>query len=284
MRSEFIEEVVDAVLRGEKFRRIVLKELHKRALLEFGRLIEIVAEYKEDAEDWWRRRLIENRRLDKEYIIRFGALAEKTIANIRRSTKKDVCIEESSLAYDVIKNILSEIREKVPELSLKIRTKSKEVSLDSHDTYRLLLAISSAFGGLRGGIWSEVGKRAGQEVLKRIFDKLGIPDSPVINPKFYYELEIVSGGREIDAVIYWEGKPLYRIEIKLLGHGNPEIGNEAIARKCNIFLVDDLTDLMRDQAKRHGVKVIFLKDALDELYKEFKGVGLPVEKPNQQSF
>jgi len=69
-----------------------------------------------------------------------------------------------------------------------------------------------------------------------------------VNPNFYYKLETVNEGRETDVVVYWNRKPLYRIEIKLLGHGNPEIGNEAIARKCHIFLVDDPTELMKKQA------------------------------------
>lgn len=76
-----------------------------------------------------------------------------------------------------------------------------------------------------------------------------------------------------------KGKSIHRVEIKLLGIGNPEIGNEAIARRCDIFLVDELTNLMIEQAKQHGVKAILLKDALKELYEMFSKEGLPVKKP-----
>ncbi|GEM_PF-3805528 len=163
-------KVVEAILRDEKFRRIVLRELFRRALLEFSRIIEMVAMHKKDVKDWWKRELIENRKIGKKDVIRFGALAEKTIQNIRKSTSRNVYIEECSLAYDVIKDILSELEEDIPTLALKIKIRDKSVELNSQDVYRLLLTISSAFGEIRGGIWSEVGKRVGSEVLKRILN------------------------------------------------------------------------------------------------------------------
>jgi hypothetical protein len=132
--------------------------------------------------------------------------------------------------------------------------------------------LLSAGGAVRGGIWSEVGKRAGPRILDKIFGELGILKGALYQ-NFYYQPEVVSGGRETDAEIFYGGKRIHRVEIKLLGIGNPEIGNEAIARQCDIFLVDDLTDMMIKQAKDHGVKVILLKNTLKELYELFSQEG-----------
>jgi hypothetical protein len=150
--------------------------------------------------------------------------------------------------------------------------------LDNIETLLLLFSVISASGAVRGGVWSEVGKRAGPRILERLFSELGIPKGPLYQD-FYYQSEVVNGGRETDAEIFYKGERIHRVEIKLLGIGNPEIGNEAIARRCDIFLVDDLTSLMIDQARQHGVKVILLKNALKELYEMFSKEGLPVKKP-----
>ena len=43
------------------------------------------------------------------------------------------------------------------------------------------------------------------------------------------------GNREIDAIIFSQDKKPITVELKLLGIGNPEIGDEALARKVDLF-------------------------------------------------
>ena len=47
--------------------------------------------------------------------------------------------------------------------------------------------------------------------------------------------------REIDAIVFNKKRELITIELKLLGIGNPEIGDEALARKVGLFLIDQLS-------------------------------------------
>jgi len=279
VHEDYVEEVVDAILEGRMFREIVLKELFRRTIREVGRLIEIIVSQKTDETDWWKKRLIEEYSGNTDDLIRFGGLYRKTIRNIRRRASREVCREECMISYDIIEKLLDEIEGEIPSLSIDIEFHGEKVRLSSHDAYRLLLTVISIGGAVRGGIWSEIGKRAGPRILKRIFGELGIAESRLLNPNFYYTLEVVNEGRETDAEIFYMGKRVHRVEIKLLGIGNPEIGNEAIARRCDIFLVDDLTTLMKEQAKQHGVRVILLKNALKELYELFVQEGLPVKKP-----
>jgi len=279
--EDYVNEVVKAVLEGRKFREYVLREQHKRTLEALKKLVLEVAKSKSYERDWWKKKLIlENN--DKELIIWFGGLNEKTIRNWMGSATLDICRQTCSANYDTMISLFEDLPEDSPKIFMRISLKDKMIELDNIETLLLLFSIISAGGTVRGGVWSEVGKKAGSRILEKLFYELDIPKG-VLSQDFrelYYQLERVSEGRETDAEIFYKGKRIHRVEIKLLGIGNPEIGNEAIARRCDIFLVDDLTSLMIEQARQHGVKVILLKDALKELYEIFSKEGLPVKKPS----
>ena len=278
--ENYINEVVKAVLEGRKFREYVLKERHTRTLKVLEKLVLELAESKSYERDWWKKKLIlENN--DKELIIWFGGLNEKTIRNWMGSATLDICRQACSVNYDTMISLFEALPENFPKFSMKISLKDKTVELDNIETLLLLFSVISAGGAVRGGVWSEVGKNAGPRILEKLFYELDIPKGALFRDfqDLYYQLEVVDGGRETDAEIFYKGKRIHRVEIKLLGIGNPEIGNEAIARRCDIFLVDELTNLMIEQARQHGVKVILLKDALKELYEMFSKEGLPVKKP-----
>jgi hypothetical protein len=280
MPEDYIDEVVKAVLEGRKFREYVLRERHKRTLKALERLILYIAQskLKFHTKDWWKEKLILEGE-DKRLLVWCGGLNEKTIHNWMGSATLDVCREACAVNYDVMVSLFKALPKSFPKLSMKISIGERTVELNEVETLLLLFSVISAGGSIRGGIWSEVGKRAGPRILERLFDELGIPKGALFED-FYYQLEIVDGGRETDAEIFYKGKRIHRVEIKLLGIGNPEIGNEAIARQCDIFLVDDLTSLMIEQARRQGVKVILLKNAKKELYEMFSKEGLPVKKPH----
>jgi len=279
MSTDYVTEVVNAVLDGRRFREYVLRERHTRTIEAIQKIVTRIIEDKSEEESWWKDKLILKNE-DKKLLVLFGGLNAKTIRNWMGSATLNICRETCSGNYEVMVSLFKNLPKTFPKLSTKISLQDRGVELNYIETLLLLFTAISAGGAVRGGIWSEVGKRAGPRILDRIFEELGIPKGALYQD-FYYQPEVVSRGREIDAEIFYKGERVHRIEIKLLGIGNPEIGNEAIARQCDIFLVDDLTDLMIEQAKNHGVKVILLKDALQELYKLFSREGLPVKKPSR---
>jgi len=277
--SKNYEEIIKAVLEGRSFRELILMKKHERMLKTLRELILYVVSNKSNERDWWKKKLIIQNK-NKKFLVWCGGLNEKTIRNWMGSTSLDICRRASSKNYDIMVSLFENIIKKpdFPKLSIRISLKDKVVELNNIESLLLIFAAISAGEAIRGGIWSEVGKRVGSAILEKLFNKLGIPKGPS-NQSFYYQLEVINGGREADAVIFYKGKNIHRIEIKLLGIGNPEIGDEAIARGCDIFLVDDLTDLMKEQARKHGVRVILLRNALEELYEIFSREGLPVKKP-----
>ena len=81
----------------------------------------------------------------------------------------------------------------------------------------------------------------------------------------------LAGDREIDGIVFGSEKKRLSIKLKLLGIGNPEIGNEALTRNVDLFLTDRLTDMIVKQANKIGIKVIQFRNndpnhTLDEVY------------------
>ena len=75
------------------------------------------------------------------------------------------------------------------------------------------------------------------------------------------------------------------VELKLLGIGNPEIGDEALARKVDLFLIDRLTDMMKRESEKIGVKVIEFRqeNPLMEIYKFFISKNVNCSPPEEMS-
>jgi len=108
---------------------------------------------------------------------------------------------------------------------------------------------------IQGGAWSEVGKQTEKSLLVTIFQLLKIPKDDYILVFDEMKKKNLVGNREIDAIIFNRDKEPLTVELKLLGIGNPEIGDEALARKVDLFLIDRLTDMMIKESEKVGVKV-----------------------------
>lgn len=91
--------------------------------------------------------------------------------------------------------------------------------------------------------------------------------------------------REIDAIVFNRNKEPIIIELKLLGIGNPEIGDEALARKVDLFLIDRLTEMMIKEFEKIGAKVIEFRqeNPLKEIYKFFSSKNVNCDEAKYMS-
>ena len=130
---------------------------------------------------------------------------------------------------------------------------------------------------ISGGTQSQVGKKVGTKYLIKLFESLGI--SANSKDDFFYELNKTPNTYEVDGLLYFKHKLIKQIEIKLLGIGNPEMGDQAISRQSDILIIDQLTKKMEMEATNKGIEVIFIKNAPQKLYEYLKKKGLAVKPP-----
>jgi hypothetical protein len=157
--------------------------------------------------------------------------------------------------------------------------------LDEIESVIFVNTISAMRLTIQGGAWSEVGKQSEKSLLYTIFKLLSISDDNYMLIFDEMKKKGLVKNREIDAIVFSRDKKPITIELKLLGIGNPEIGDEALARKVDLFLIDRLTEMMMGEAKSIGVKVIEFRQekSLDKLYKFLQSKKVECKKPQKIS-
>jgi len=285
--EKYIQETIIAVLKGEDYREYVLATINDRFLEMANELTLLVFDHKIDGGNWIDNLLKdlfnEKGNQSKFQLLWFLGLNNKTIRNIAGGTSKNVILELGKKNIETFKKLFDETggSSRESEVRITIKKDEKEVVLDPIESAIYLNMIASMKLSIQGGVWSEVGKQAEKGLLYTIFKLLNIDhDSYVLDDKEMKEMNLVSS-RQIDGIVYGSGKNPLHIEVKLLGIGNPEIGDEALAREVDLFLTDQLTDMMVGEIEKKGVKVIEFRNGkvLDEIYDFFKKAGVKCDPP-----
>ena len=284
--KRLLSEIIFSILSGKDHRTFVLATINERFIAKAQELIGDIFIYKKNSEDWIEKLLEDTKektgKENKFKLLWYGGLNEKTVKNMTGGTsRKEVCLEFGKKNIESFKLLLTEFENPQYQFEVTIKKGNEVVELDETESVIFVNTISAMKLTIQGGAWSEVGKKTENGLLFTIFKLLGIRDDDyILIPGEMKRKELV-GNREIDAIVFSRNKQPLTIELKLLGIGNPEIGDEALARRVDLFLIDKLTAMMVDEARRVGVKVIEFRqrDALTELYKFFKSKNVDCKKP-----
>jgi len=288
--EKYIQKTIISVLKGEDYRPYVLATINNRFLENVRRLTSQVFDYKIKGSNW-----IDNLfnymygrkgKQSKFELLWFAGLNNKTIRNMVGNTSKKVILELGKKNIETFRQLFNEadglLREY--EVLITIKKNGKQVVLDPIESAIYLNMISTMKLSIQGGAWSEVGKQTEKGLLYTIFKLLNIDDTSYVIIYQKMKEKGLVGDREIDGIVFGSGNKKLTIELKLLGIGNPEIGDEALARKVDLFLTDQLTDMMVEQAKEKGMKVIQFRDydhgsVLYEIYDFFNKAGVKCNPP-----
>ncbi len=282
--EKILSKIIVSILEGQDYRPFILATINKRFVDNAYTLIEKVrlAKKANKGIDWWVSNLIE-RGNDKRTILWFGGLNNKTVTNMMGTSKKQVCIELGKQNIHSLELLIKEFsNEDVPKILVSIVYKGNKVELNELESLVLINTLAAMKLSVQGGAWSEVGKKVQKELLYTIFELLGVKPEQYILVFEEMKRKGLVENREIDGIVFSDdNKKALQIELKLLGIGNPEIADEALARKVDLFLIDRLTPMMIGEATKIGVKVIELRDekALSNMYEFFRSNNVSVAKP-----
>lgn len=278
-----LNKIITAILTGDDYRPYVLDTINKRFIEHIHSILVLVfeARRRNASPDWWRDELISLSQ-KKDLMLWLSGLNKKTVRSMSGGDKKQVCLDLGRKNFQSIHGLLNEMTsDTIPRLEIRIRYQGHEVQLSEGESILLLNAIASMKLAIQGGAWSEVGKKVEKRLLFTIFEMLGVPRNQYILVFDEMARKGLVGNREIDAIVFSDDRQhKLQIELKLLA-GNPEIGDEALARGVDLFLVDRLSPMMIEEGKRRGTTTIEFRgrDALNEIYEFFRGYGVTVQKP-----
>ncbi len=282
--EKLLSRIIVSILEGRDYRPFVLATINKRFVDNAYMLVKKVYQAKKANKDidWWISHLIEKTN-DKRAILWFGGLNNKTVTNMMGTSKKEVCIELGKQNIHSLELLIKESsNDDVPRILVSIVYKNERVELNELESLILINTLAAMKLSVQGGAWSEVGKKTEKELLYTIFELLSIKPSQYALVFEEMKKKGLVENREIDGIVFSDDyKKHLQIELKLLGIGNPEIADEALARKVDLFLIDRLTPMMIKEAEKIGIRVIELRDeeALNNIYDFFKSNNVSAVKP-----
>jgi hypothetical protein len=290
--KEFISKIIYSILTGQDYRAYVLATINKRFIDKVQELISEVFEYKQRYDDWLEKLLEDTSKKrgkeNKFKLLWFGGLNDKTVKNITGGiSTKEVCLDLGKKNIKALQLLLEEFEksEDLYQIKIIIRKNDVQVELNYAESLFFINIISAMKLTIQGGAWSEVGKKTEKALLFVIFRLLKIPEDNYLLTTEEMKKKGLVENREIDAIVFSKDKEPITVELKLLGIGNPEIGDEALARKVNLFLIDRLTEMMIEESEKIGVKVIEFRqeNPLMEIYKFFTSKNVDCSPPEKMT-
>lgn len=284
--KKLLSEIIYSILSGRDYRTFVLATINKRFITKAQELIAEIFIYKKSGGNWIDKLLRDTKdkpgKENKFKLLWYGGLNDKTVKNMTGGiSTREICLELGKKNIESFRLLLSSFENPQYQLKVIIKKKNETVKLDEIESIIFVNIISAMKLTIQGGAWSEVGKQTEKGLLFTIFRLLSIPDDDYILIFDEMKKKALVGNREIDAVIFTKDRKPLTVELKLLGIGNPEIGDEALARKVDLFLIDRLTEMMIDEAEKIGVKVVEFRqeNSLQELYEFLKSKNVICNKP-----
>ena len=213
--------------------------------------------------DWYKKEFL-NSELSKDVIAINSGLNLKTITNEHGTTRKEIVINAAEKHYDYLKNLIQNIVEHESSFSLILTIKLNRVSVDLtiEESLIVINALAVQRAKIRGGIWSSVGKRVEKPLMLTLCTIYEIPKENY----FLKDTSILDISTRESDFFFKNNDRKYRCEIKLMGRGNPESGDAAFARDCDVLIADTMSIKLKNQLEKSNVEWIELK-SLDKFKK-----------------
>ena len=120
-------------------------------------------------------------------------------------------------------------------------------------------ALATKKIAIRGGAWSSIGKKVEKPLLLKLCELCGVPKK-YIDGSIFKKDGTLNFDREVDFKLYNKTGKEYRVEVKLIGKGNPESADVIYARDTDIFVADTLSKQNKNQLKSEDIKYVEMKD------------------------
>lgn len=280
-----IQQTIDKLISGKDYREEVINAINIEFLdfaLEFFK--KILNAKMNDTNinlDWYKKNFINNEKIKPDDAAIFAGMNKKTVSNIYGSATKEIMINVANSNIDYLESILQSLGNETENIGISIKISYKNISVELNLSESLLVinALATKKIALRGGAWSSIGKRVEKPLMLELCRLCEVPKD-FINSDIFKKNGELDFDREVDFKLFNKDKSkIYRVEVKLMGKGNPESADAVIARDTNIFIADTLSLQNKNQLKSLNIEFLELKNNRNSLA-DFKKILNKLEIPN----
>ena len=274
-----IKQTVDKLISGKDYREEVINAIN----VEFFK--KILSAKMEDTNinlDWYKNNFINNDEIKPDDVAIFAGMNKKTVSNIYGSATKEIMINVANSNIDYLESILNSLGNETQNIGISIKISYKNISVELNLSESLLVinALATKKIALRGGAWSSIGKRVEKPLMLELCALSGVPKE-FINADIFKKDGELDFDREVDFKLFSKDKSkIYRVEVKLMGKGNPESADAVIARDTNNFVADTLSLQNKNQLKSLNIEFLELKNNQNAIA-DFKKILQKLEIPHK---
>lgn len=279
-----VNNTVEKLIRGEDYRQEVVNFINSSfldfALVFFKRILEAKMDNIGINIDWYKKYFIQENNFSADEAIIFAGINKKTISNIYGSATREIMLNVASENIDYLKSLLDMLEDNNDSIGIiiKISYNSISIELNLNESLLVINALATKKIALRGGAWSSIGKRVEKPLMIKLCELCKVPKD-FINSEVFKKNNKMDFDREVDFKLYNSKKDKeFRVEVKLMGKGNPESADAVIARESKIFVADTLSEQNKKQLKSLRVEFLKLKNnknCVDDFKKILKKLDIP---------
>ena len=279
-----IKQTVKKLISGKDYREEVINAINVEfldfALEFFKKILQAKMNDTNINLDWYKKNFINNNEIKPDEAAIFAGMNKKTVSNIYGSATKEIMINVANSNIDYLETILKSLGNESENIGISIKISYKNISVELNLSESLLVinALATKKIALRGGAWSSIGKRVEKPLMLELCRLSGVPKEYINADIFKKDVEL-DFDREVDFKLLSKDKSkIYRVEVKLMGKGNPESADAVIARDTNIFIADTLSLQNKNQLKSLNIEFLELKNNKNSIA-DFKKILQKLEIP-----
>ena len=210
---------------------------------------------------WYSERFINADDIAADDAAVYAGLNKKTITNIYGTATRKIVLNVAKNNFEYLRSILAELEKDAEnDLAVTINISCNKITVELSLTESLLVinALATKKLQIRGGAWSAIGKKVEKPLVDELCRLAGVPEKN-IDRKTFKKDKNLPFDRETDYRLVSTTGKVYRVEVKLMGRGNPESADATIARDSDIFIADTLSEQNRAQLTSRGIAYLMLR-------------------------
>ena len=228
---------------------------------------------------WYQEHFIEAEDITPEEAAIYAGLNKKTITNIYGTASREIVLTAAKNNFVYLRELLSELENDAQNdlaITITISYNNITVKLSLSESLLVINALATKKLQIRGGAWSAIGKSAEKPLIDELCRLAGVPEENI--DRTFTRNKNLSYDRETDYKLISRTGKIYRIEVKLMGKGNPESADATIARDSDIFIADTLSEQNCAQLRARGIEYLILRDnknSFDDFVKILRKLDIP---------
>ena len=263
-----IKNIIRKLLAGEdhgiEINQLITDEFLKYVVNFFKRIVSAKLDNEDVTIDWYESELLSSS-LPKRDIAIGAGLNEKTITNAYNTTKKEIVVEASIEYYHKLKETISNLIEQNDvDVTLTIKFRDVSVDLNINESLIVINTLAVKQSAIRGGIWSAVGKQVEKPLMMTLCALFQVPI------KYYNQKDLPYSARESDFYLFDDTGSVCRCEVKLMGKGNPEAPDSALARGSSLLVGKKISEKMKNEMDDNNI--LWVELGTEDGYKRFEKV------------